>query len=258
MPIAKELRTHPALEAQVFWFKYRREIAILLILAIVAVFTVAGYRFYRDRREATAATLFAAAKTPSAYEEVINRYGDTAAAASAYLLLADGQRRQAKYSEANATLAKFLEKFPQHELASTARMAMAANLEAMGKQDEALATYQQIASADAGSFNAPMALIEQVHILQEKNRIDDARRICETIMTQYRDSYAAMEARQLLRTFLKSTKPQTPPIVAPTKPGSSASATVPPTMKVLPTAPPAPNSPSPTPAKPPPAPSAKP
>jgi TolA-binding protein len=250
MPIAKELRTDPALEAQFFWFKYRREIAILLILAIVAIFAIAGYRFYRGRREATAATLFAAAKTPAAYEEVINRYGDTAAAASAYLLLAEVQRKQAKYAEANATLVKFLEKFPQHELAGTARMAMAANLEAMGKQDEALATYQQIASANAGSFNAPMALIEQVHILQEKDRIDDARRICETIMTQYRNSYAAMEASQLLRTFLKSAKPQPPPSVAPPTPGSSASATVPPTMKVLPTAPPAPNSPPLTPAKP--------
>ncbi len=258
MPIAKELSTDPALEAQVFWFKYRREIAILLVLAIVAIFATAGYRFYRDRREATAATLFAAAKTQAAYEEVIKRYGDTAAAASAYLLLAGEERKQSKYAEANATLVKFLERFPQHELASTARMAMAANLEAMGKQDEALATYQQIASANAGSFNAPMALIEQVHILQEKNRIDDARRICETIMTQYRDSYAAMEASQLLRTLLKSAKPQTPPIVAPPKPGSSASATVPPTMKVLPTVPPASNAPSLTPAKPPPVPSAKP
>jgi len=251
MPVAKELRTNPALEAQVFWYKYRKEIAILLILAIVAIIAIAGYRLYRDRREATAATLFSGAKTPAAYEEVINRYGDTAAAASAYLLLADSERKQAKYSEANATLLKFLEKFPQRELVSTARMAMAANLEAMGQQDEAFATYQQIASANAGSFNAPMALIEQVHILQEKKRIDDAKRICETIMTQYRDSYAAMEASQLLRTFLKS-KAQTPSVVTPSKLESPGSATVPPTIKVLPTAPPAPNSPSP------PEPSAKP
>jgi predicted negative regulator of RcsB-dependent stress response len=250
MPIAKELSTDPALEAQVFWYKYRREIAILLVAAIVAIFAVAGYRFYRDRREATAATLFGAAKTPAEYEEVIDRYGDTAAAGSAYLLLADSQRKQAKSAEANATLVKFLEKFPQHELASTARMAMAANLEAMGKQDEALAIYQQIASANAASFNAPIALIGQVHILQEKNRLDDARRICETIMTQYRDSYAAMEAGQLLRTFLKSAKPQTPSIVAPPKLGGSASATIPPTMTVLPAAPPAPNSASAAPAKP--------
>ena len=257
MPVAKELRTDPALEAQVFWYKYRKEIAILLVFAIAAIVAIAGYRLYRDRREATAATLFSLAKTPAAYEEVINRYGDTAAAASAYLLLADAERKQAKYSEANTTLLKFLEKFPQHELASTARMAMAANLEAMGKQDEALATYQQIASANAGSFNAPIALIEQAHILQQKNRVDDARRVCETIMTQYRDSYAAMEASQLLRTFLKSAKVPTPSVGAPSKLGSPASATVPPTVKVLPTAP-APNSPSLPPSKPSAAPSAKP
>src|SRR5437762_13314698 len=101
MPVAKELRTNPALEAQVFWYKYRKEIAILLVFAIAAIVAIAGYRLYRDRREATAATLFSLAKTPAAYEEVVNRYGDTAAAASAYLLLADAERKQAKYSEAN-------------------------------------------------------------------------------------------------------------------------------------------------------------
>src|SRR4029077_3077678 len=126
-------------------------IAILLVLAIVDIIAIAGYRLYRDRREATGATLVSGPKTLPAYEKEINRCGDTAAAPSAYLLLADSERKQAKYSEANATLLKFLEKFPQRELASTARMAMAANLEAMGKQDEALATYQQIASANAGS-----------------------------------------------------------------------------------------------------------
>ena len=253
MPIAKEATTDPALEAQVFWYKYRRETAILLGLAVLGIVGVAGYRLYRDRREATAATLFSAAKTPAAYEDLINQYSNTGAAASAYLLLADAQRKDRKYAEANATLEKFLEKFPRHELATTARMAMAANLQAMGKEDEAFATYQQIVSANVPGFNAPMALIEQVHILQEKNRIDDARRICETIMTQYRDSYAAMEASQLLRTFLKSAKAQTPSVVTPSKLGSPASATVPPTLKVLPTTPPAPNSPLP-PANPPAAP----
>ena len=256
MPIAKEHRTDPALNAQVFWYKYQREIAILLGLAVVGMVGVAGYRLYRDRREATAATLFSAAKTPVAYEALINQHSDTAAAASAYLLLADAQSKSGKYAEANTTLMKFLEKFPRHELANTARMAMAANEQAMGKEDEAFATYQQVASANVPGFNAPMALIEQVHILQEKGKTEDARRICETIMMQYRDSYAAMEASQLLRTFLKTAKPETPPVVASPKPGAPASASVPPTVKVLPAAPPAPTSASVAPATP--LPSAKP
>src|SRR4030095_3962050 len=125
MPIAKEATTDPALEAQVFWYKYRREIAILLGLAVLGIGGFAGSRFSRDRREATAATLFSAAKTPAAYEEFINQHSNTAAAASAYLLLADAQRKDGKYAEANATLVKFLEKFPRHQLAITARIAMA-------------------------------------------------------------------------------------------------------------------------------------
>jgi predicted negative regulator of RcsB-dependent stress response len=241
MPIARQVTTDSTLDAQVFWYKYQREIAILLALAVLGIVGLAGYRLYRDRREATAATLFSAAKTPAAYEELINQHGNTAAAASAYLLLADAQRKSGKYAEANATLTKFLEKFPRHELANTARMAMAANQQAMGKEDEAFATYQQVASANVAGFNAPMALIEQVHILQGKGKTEDARRICETIMMQYRDSYAAMEASQLLRTFLKTAKPETPPVVASPKPGAPATSTVTPTMKVLPTAPPAPS-----------------
>jgi len=240
MPIARQATTDSTLDAHVFWYQYQREIAILLALAVLGIVGLAGYRLYRDRREATAATLFSAAKTPAAYEELINQHGNTAAAASAYLLLADAQRKSGKYAEANATLTKFLEKFPRHELANTARMAMAANQQAMGKEDEAFATYQQVASANVAGFNAPMALIEQVHILQAKGKAEDARRICETIMMQYRDSYAAMEASQLLRTFLKTAKPETPAVASP-KPGAPATSTVPPTMKVLPTAPPAPS-----------------
>ena len=238
MPIAKEATANPTLDAQVFWYKYQREIAILLGLAVIGIVGMVGYRLYRDRREATAATLFSAAKTQTAYEAIINQHSDTAAAASAYLLLADAQRKDGKYAEANARLMKFLEKFPRHQLANTARMAMAANQHAMGKEDEAFATYQQVASANVSGFNAPMALIEQVHILQEKGKTEDARRICETIMMQYRDSYAAMEASQLFRTFLKTTKPETPPVGASPKSAAPATSTVPPTMKVLPAAPP--------------------
>ena len=250
MPIAKQATTDSALDAQVFWYKYQREIAILLGLAVLGIVGLASYRLYRDRREAAAATLFSAAKTPAAYEAIINQHSDTAAAASAYLLLADAQRRDGKFAEANATLTKFLEKFPGHQLANTARMAMAANQQAVGKEDEAFATYQQVVSANVPGFNAPMALIEQVRILQDKGKTEDARRICETIMMQYRDSYAAMEASQLLRTFLKTAKPETPPVLASPKPNAPATSTAPPSTKVLPAAPPAPSVPAKQPAAP--------
>jgi predicted negative regulator of RcsB-dependent stress response len=201
MPMTKVQSADPALEAQVFWLRYRKEIAALLVIAIVALTAFAGYRLYRDRRETAASAMMASAKTAVDYQEIINRYGDTSAAAAAYLLLADGQRKERKFADANSTLQTFIDKFSEHELVSTARMAIAANLESLSKQDEALAMYQTTASLNAGTFNAPHALLAQVQILQGRNRVEDARRVCETIMTKYRDSYAAVEAARLLRTL---------------------------------------------------------
>src|SRR5213078_2979345 len=88
----------------------------------------------------------------------------------------------------------------------------------MGKMDEALTTYEQVASAYPNTYAAPLAMLSQVYILKAKNRNDDARRICETILTQYRTSFWAGEAMQQLR-LLKPITTSTPaPIGAPTVP----------------------------------------
>jgi len=108
----------------------------------------------------------------------------------------------------------------------------------LGKTDEALAMYQQIASNYPNSFNAPMALLSQVYILKAKNRNDDARRICETILTQYRTSIWAGEAMQQLRLLKPSGSPA---------PGPAQTATVPPLLvrPPAPAPPPAPQAPPP-------------
>src|SRR5256886_12118050 len=118
-------------------------------------------------------------------------------------------------------------------------MAMAANLDSMGKTDEALAMYQQIASAYPNGYAAPLAMLSQVYILKAKNRNDDARRICETILTQYRASFWAGEAMQQLRLLKPITTSTPPPTGGPTVPPMLA---VPPAAPA-PQAPPAPKKP---------------
>jgi len=130
---------------------------------------------------------------------------------------------------------------------STAKMAMAGNLDSMGKTDEALAMYQQIASAYPNSYAAPLAMLSQVYILKAKNRNDDARRICETILTQFRTSFWAGEAMQQLRLLKPITTSTPPPKAVPTVPPMLSIPTAP-----APQAPPAPNQPQrvPSPKKP--------
>jgi predicted negative regulator of RcsB-dependent stress response len=186
MPTAPPPTRDAAVEASVFWLRFQKEIAAALIVALLAMIGFAGYRFYTNRRDTSAAELLGNAKTAQDYQEVTSRYPGTPAGGSAYLLLADKQRNEQKFSESNATLQAFIDKNPDHELVATAELTKAANLDAMGKSDEALATYQQVAARYPNSFAAPLAMISEVPILKAKNRIEDARRVCEDILTKYR------------------------------------------------------------------------
>lgn len=210
-PISRD----PTLEAHVFWVKHQREILIALGVILVALLGYAGFWLYTDRREAAAATRLANAKDAASYQQVISQYETTKAGATAYLLLADAQRKDAKYGDANATLQRFVDKYPKHEMVASARLAMAANLQSLGKIDEALAQYQRVAADFPKSYAAPMSLISQVQILKTKGQADAARRACETILSEHRDSIWANEASQQLREL----KPPTPLGAAPGMPG---------------------------------------
>jgi len=242
MPTAPPPSRDVAIETRFFWERFKKPITAALLIVLIAVIAFTGYRFYFDRRAATASALLASAKSVQEYRQVIDRYPGTPAAADGYLLLAEAQRNAKKFAEANTTLQTFITKYPQHELLSTARMAMAANLESMGKADEALTMYQQVASTYPNSFNAPMALLSQVYILKAKNRNDDARKICETVLTQYRTSFWAGEAMQQLRVLKPITSSAPPPTVGQTVPPMLA-------VPAAPAAPPAPQAP-PAPKKP--------
>jgi predicted negative regulator of RcsB-dependent stress response len=229
MPTASPTSTDAAVEARVFWMRFQKEIAAALIVAVLAMIGFASYSLYTNRRDSNAAELLGNAKTEQDYQGVISRYSGTPAGASACLLLADKQRNEKKFAEANATLKEFIDKHPDHDFVPTAELAMAANLEALAKNDEALAIYQQVAAKYPNSFIAPLALISEVPLLKAKNRIEDARRICEDILTKYRipgqpvdaatrdnrmETVWAGEAMRQLRSLKPPEQPKLPPAAA--------------------------------------------
>ncbi len=222
-PVSEE--SDPVLETQVFWVKYRTEILIGLLVVLVALAGYGGYRLYDARRDAAAADLLAEAKGPADFQKVFAQYPEAPAAATACLRLADAQKKDGKFAESNATLQTFVRNYPKHELVATAKSAIAGNLESLGKTEEALEMYKRVAAENPRSFNAPLALLAEVPILKQKGQIDEARRVCETVLTQYRDSYASIEAQQYLRTLKpKPTAETAAPSVAPAQVQPSASA----------------------------------
>jgi hypothetical protein len=129
----------------------------------------------------------------------------------------------------------------------------------LGKNDEALAIYQQVAQKYPDSYDGPLALIAQVPLLKAKNRTDEARRVCEQMLTKYRMPGQQSESTQDTRMEtvwvgeamrqLRSLKPPEQP--KPAMP-SAASAKPPPMIaapSVAPAAPPPPAG-APTPKKP--------
>ena len=237
MPTLTSTDTAP--EREVFWDRYKKEVMAVLILALLGVAAFGGYRMYSERQANAGAEKLASAKTAADFQKVIADYPRTAAGASAYLLLADAQRNEKKFAEANTTLQTFVDKFPKNELVSTARLAIAGNLEALGKKDEALAAYKRLAVDYPTGFAAPIALYSEIHLLKDKKQIDEARRVCETIMTQYRESRLAPDAAYQLRLL----KPETPPTAPPTQtvvPPAAAPSAPPAAPSVAPAAPPAP------------------
>src|SRR2546423_4981296 len=251
MPTDLPPTTDAAVEARVFWLRFQKEIAAALIIIILAIVGFAGYRFYTYRRDATAAQLLGNAKTLQDYQAVMASYPGTPAGASAYLLLADKQRNEKKFAEANGTLQKFVDKYPEHDFVPTARLAMATNLESMGKDDEALAIYQQVANKHGNTYAGPLALISQVPLLKAKNRIDDARRVCEEILTKYKipgqqiegtrddrmDTVWAGEAMRHLRSLKPPEQPK-PPVGASNAAPKAPAPGAPPSMIAAPTTPP--------------------
>jgi TolA-binding protein len=210
----------------VLWTKYRMPIIVGLLAIIIGFAGFGAYRFMSARRDAAAASLLGQAKDIAGYRKVIDEYPNSGAAASAYLLLAAEQRKAQQFAEANTTLQAFISKHPKHELVTTAKMAMAGNVDALGRTDEALEMYRRVAVEHPKSFNAPLALLAQAQLLKQKGQIDQARQACETVMTQYRDGYAAQQATQFLKT-LKPAAPAAANAAVPSVPPAESAGNVP-------------------------------
>ena len=181
-------------EAELFWEKNRSIIlaCVGIVLVLAAALAIWFIRAHSQRQ--AAADLFAQAKDPAAWREVIERYPASAPAANAYFLLADSLRRDGKLEESSAQYEKFLTAFPKNSLVGGARLGLAENLAVAGKIDEALATLRSVREKDAGSYAAPFAALLEGRILMRSGKFDEARKVFSNLVSSYPRSPAARTA----------------------------------------------------------------
>ncbi len=197
------------LDAELFWARHRKSI----ILGVIAVLVVAGgtaawfINAYNTR--VASQQLFAAAKNPEAWREVIAKFPSSQPAANAYFLLGESLREQGNLTESSATYQKFLEVFPEHELAGGARLGLAENLAAEGKTDQAITALREVQSKNSTSYAAPFAALLEGRIYFRQGKLLDARRVFLTLVSTYQKSPAAQVAHALLDQIGLTLPPET-------------------------------------------------
>jgi hypothetical protein len=213
-----------------FWILHQRLILRLVIVALLAVAAWGAWLFMDYRRDAGSKEALVAAKTAADYRKVTADWSGTPAAGTAYIRLAEELRKEGKPAEAAQALREFLEKYPVHPLRVGASHALASSLETAGKLDEALAAYQQFASAHGNSSFAPLAFIGQARVLLALGKPEDARKALESVEQKFATNPFAEDAKTLLDEIKNAAGRKTGGSPRPTPPPSPAPSPAPPAI----------------------------
>lgn len=181
-----------------FWIQHQRLVIRLVIVALLGVIAWGAWLFMDYRRHAGSQEALASAKTAGDYRKVTTDWTGTPAAGTAYIRLAEELRKENKPVDAAQALREFLDKYQVHPLRVGASHALAASLETAGKFDEALAAYQQLASAHGSSAFAPLAFIGQARVLIALGKTEEARKALESVEQKFPANPFVDDARVLL------------------------------------------------------------
>ena len=196
-------------------------IGLAIVLAIVAVFVTIHLRKKKFETEAGAALV--AATDLDALKKVTQDFEGTPAAKTALLFMADRQLEAGDAQGAGETLRAFIGANADHPLLSQARLALATALVRQGKPDEANAELAAFLTASPTSPLAPLALIQQAELAEQKGDLEGARKLYEQVTAGFPDSQFAqmikMQSRADRVGFVMPTEvepPPPPPAPAPT------------------------------------------
>ncbi|MBS0659400.1 MAG: tetratricopeptide repeat protein [Verrucomicrobia bacterium] len=181
------------LEWEIFWTQHWKKgiAAILIALAGIIVFSVWQYLAHSASRAANAQ--LSAAKTIDDLKKVLADHPNADAAADAGLLLAQKQGEAKDFEGAVKTAQTVAERFPKHPMYGAALLAIASNLEAGGKADQAETAYKTVVEKAPNDFAAPLALSARANLIKRK-KPEEARKILDELTAKYPTSVASTQA----------------------------------------------------------------
>lgn len=207
------------LEAEILWDRHKGKVIGAMLLALAAILGYTLFLYFRASALAAANTQLSAAKSIDEVKQVIADHPTSIVAGDAFLILSQKQSEAKDFVGAAASARSLIEKFPAHPLANAAWLAVASNLEAAGKLDEADAAYKSASEGPTTDFAVPLALLARANIAKLRGNSAEARRFLDDVMVRFPGSGPAMQAEQDRR-FVRvvSTAPFAVPATAPIVP----------------------------------------
>jgi predicted negative regulator of RcsB-dependent stress response len=225
-------------------------IGTAVIAVVIAAYSI--YQWHRNEAETEATVALYKIQAPAAqggksagpgaqaFLQLATTHSGTSAGAQALLLGAEGLFSESKFAEAKAQFEQFPRTYPDHPLAGTAALGIAACLDAMDKTNEAQAAYQDVVNSFAGSVVASQAKLGLARFYQSKGDLAQALKIYEELARPASSSawaaVAAARREQLLAHHPELAKTNPPAPVFPS--ALSNAAANPPPLELKATNPP--------------------
>ncbi len=239
-PLAEISQGPNAFEA--FLDRHQKSLILLGILGVIAAIGLIVYQGIAKSRQETAGAALNKAEDLPALQAVINEHGQTTAAGSAMVLLANNQWAAGKKDESVATLQKFISENQTHPALYSAKANLGSKLMAQGKTGDATKVFEELVSTPAASFIAPFAMISLGDIAKSAGDLTKAETYYNDAKSKFPESgFNDSATKRLASLKAKSPteiEPPPAPPAAPTTPADPApGAVMAPAMPADPAAP---------------------
>ena len=211
-----ETSIQPPSAWEFFLAKYQQQLLVTLGVLLLLLLGGITIFFLEHHRNSMATQLLAVAEDPKGWQEVIDHYPHSMAAADAMLLLAQSERDSGDIEAANRTYALFLDRFPKNVLAINAIIGRAVNDDLKGDAVASANTYGRAAGSYPSSYAASLALMSQARLLARLGKLSEMQQVVRNLTKNYSDSIAASVMQQQLRSSQEGvSRIVGPPVAAP-------------------------------------------
>lgn len=182
------------LEWEIFWTTHWKKAVLAIVFALVGVIGFSAWQFMGYSAMRAANAQLSAAKTIDDLKKVMADHPNADAAADAGLLLAQKQADAKDFEGAAKSAQAVADRFPKHPMFGAALLAVAANLEAAGKSDQADAAYQAVVEKAPNDFAAPIAMLGRANLAKVRQKPEEARKIYDELIAKFPKSISAIQA----------------------------------------------------------------